>query len=133
MIGMTKKMMMKMIGNFETLYERQMQFQQFIEGMAAGNKLPALPHDNHTLFHYHITAMIEELGEVLKVDKRWKTHRNTNYNKGEKLDEISDCFITLMNVSMWSGYSSNQILEAIEHKIEVNEKRVLKNIFDKLR
>ena len=47
-----------------------------------------VPSDNVDWFSYHIQAMVEELGEVMKADKRWKAHRNDRYMPKEKLDEL---------------------------------------------
>lgn len=101
---------------FEKLFEKQKEFQELIENKE--------PQDNPKLFQYHMTAMAEELGEILKADKRWKTHRNATYARDEKLDEIADMFITGMNISMWSGYEVRDVLEAIENKISVNNNRI---------
>lgn len=103
-------------GRFEKLFNDQMAFQERIEDIS--------PSDDPVKFHYHITALQEEIGEVLKADKRWKTHRNTSYDPNEKMDEIADCFITLINISGWSGFSVEQILNGIENKIVVNNKRL---------
>ena len=73
---------------------------------------------------YHTLAMMEELGEVLKADKRWKTHRNERFVKEEKLDEIADIFITAMNMAMYSGFDDRTVLNAIEKKISENEVRL---------
>jgi hypothetical protein len=107
-------------GKFTRLYTQQVMFQQMIEG--------EFPKDDPIKFQYHMNAMTEELGEVLKADKRWKTHRNTTFIPEEKLDELSDCFITLMNVNMWSGFSANELLDAIENKIAENLKRLDKEL-----
>lgn len=106
---------------FKELFLMQQLFQHRV---AVTDKPVTLPCDNPTLFQYHMTAMTEEMGEVLKADKRWKTHRNTAHNPEEKLDEIADCFITMMNVAMWSGFSNEDIYEAIKGKIEQNNKRL---------
>ena len=66
--------------------------------------------------------MVEELGEVMKADKRWKTHRNHRYEPDEKLDEIADVFITAMNISIHSGFTAEDIEKAISNKIKENPK-----------
>ena len=91
-------------------------FQKEVTGM--------LPHDAPQFFEYHITAMIEELGEVLKADKRWKSHRNTNFNESEKLDELADVFITAINLALWSGFDGADITCAIAKKLKENFKRL---------
>lgn len=125
MVQTMMKMKMKMMTGkqlsykpekFESLFISQMIFQDKIES--------SWPCDNPTKFHYHITALQEEIGEVLKADKRWKTHRNNAFDPAEKLDELADCFITLMNISMWSGLTAETMLDAIDNKIAINEKRL---------
>lgn len=102
--------------NFETLYASQVSFQEMITG-------DQLPRDNLPGFSYHVQAMVEELGEVMKADKRWKTHRNERYVPEEKLDEIADVFITAMNIAIHSGYSAQEVAEAIFLKISDNNRR----------
>lgn len=102
--------------NFETLYASQVAFQE----MVTGDKLPC---DNLPNFSYHIQAMVEEMGEVMKADKRWKTHRNKRYVPEEKLDEIADVFITAMNIAIHSGFSAEDVSNAIQSKIKNNNKR----------
>lgn len=104
------------IGNFKYLYSKQKDFQQEVEG--------EYPFDDPLRFQYHMNAMQEELGEVLKSDKRWKTHRNETFNKDEKIDELADCFITLMNISLWSGFDEEQIIEGVARKIKRNYDRI---------
>lgn len=96
------------------LFDLQEDFQKLVTG-----KEEVIVDDVHWA-QYHITAMSEELGEVLKADKRWKTHRNTNYDPANKLEEIADCFITIMNIAMFSGFNDIDIAGAIVLKIEEN-------------
>lgn len=102
------------------VFDNQMEFQKKIVGLQVGE----LPVDNSNLFIYHVTALQEEIGELLKVDKRWKTHRNDSFNKEEKLKEMADCYITLINMAIYSGFSPIDIMNAISHKIEENNNRV---------
>lgn len=101
---------------FEKLFLEQEKFQEKVEGVA--------PHDCPVKFEYHIAAMVEELGEVLKADKRWKTHRNAAFVPEEKLDEISDVFITAMNIAIWSGFGVDEVIRAINNKISENFSRL---------
>ena len=40
-----------------------------------------------------------------------------------KLEEIADCFIVLMNIAMFSGFDGNQLTDAIINKLnEVSER-----------
>lgn len=127
------KMMMKKIGNnsenvtegFHELYDKQIQFQKDVFDYEAGYEIDLkLPQDIKSQYQYHMLAMLEELGEVLKADKRWKTHRNQRYVKEEKLDEIADVFITAMNIAIYSGIESKSLLEEIGRKIQTNKERL---------
>ena len=102
---------------FKESFANQVSFQKLVTGAQC-------PGDNLEQFSYHIQAMVEEMGEVMKADKRWKTHRNTRFEPEEKLDEIADVFITAMNIAIHSGYSSSQVSEAIITKIKNNRKRL---------
>lgn len=89
-----------------------------------GESLITLPVDSTKWFSYHMNAMTEEMGEVLKADKRWKTHRNEKYDRCEKLDEIADVFITAMNIAIFSNYTAEELEEAIAGKVKQNLKRI---------
>lgn len=101
---------------FEKIFEEQARFQTLIEGEE--------PHDNPVKFEYHMAAMVEELGEVLKADKRWKTHRNVTFVPDEKLDELADVFITAINLSLWSGFTVDEIIRALNNKLSENFRRL---------
>lgn len=103
--------------NFKESFNQQAHFQHVITGAKC-------PGDNLHEFSYHIQAMVEELGEVMKADKRWKTHRNTRYEPAEKLDEIADVFITAMNIAIHSGFEAETIELAISNKIQENYSRL---------
>lgn len=106
--------------SFIELYDSQTHFQEFITGAKC-------PSDNLNQFSYHVQAMVEELGEVMKADKRWKTHRNGRFEPEEKLDEIADVFITAMNIAIHSGFTAETIELAIKNKIDENYKRAYQN------
>lgn len=120
-------MMMKMSGMTNTkevdkLYEDQVKFQTMVlNGQGITLELPA---DTSRWFEYHCLAMLEEMGEVLKADKRWKTHRNIRYDKDEKLDELADVYITLMNICIHSDVSMDQLLDAVSKKQLRNFRRL---------
>lgn len=83
----------------------------------------SIPVDDVKLMSYHIQQLVSEIGEVLNADKRWKNFRNQRYNENEKLEEIADCFIVLMNIAMFSGFDGSQLFEAIDKKLnEVSER-----------
>lgn len=103
--------------SFEKSYTEQAHFQEVVTGAKC-------PGDNLSQFSYHVQAMVEELGEVMKADKRWKTHRNERFVPEEKLDELADVFITAMNMAIHSGYTTEDIETAISNKIKENYKRL---------
>lgn len=76
-----------------------------------------VPVDDAKLMSYHVQQLISEIGEVLEADKRWKNFRNRKYDKEGKLEEIADCFIVLMNIAMFSGFSGDELTEAIVKKL----------------
>ena len=112
---------------FSKLYEQQMNFQQNLisngvyDDIGRDEKLPA---DNPKIESYHIQQLISEIGEVLDADKRWKSFRNSKVDLENKKEEIADCFIVLMNVAMFSGFTAEDILSSIEEKIKVNNERI---------
>lgn len=105
--------------SFKDSFFNQISFQEEVTGATC-------PCDNLPQFSYHVQAMVEELGEVMKADKRWKTHRNQRYDASEKLDEIADVFITAMNIAIHSGFGPETIEEAIAKKIDENFIRLSK-------
>lgn len=113
---------MKTKHDFYELFSKQVEFQQSL--LKKKGEEVILPIDSVDWFSYHMQAMTEELGEVLKADKRWKTHRNSRYEREEKLDELADVFITAMNLCIYSDFDYEDISEAISKKIEENIKRL---------
>ena len=117
---------------FKELYELQRKNQQdmikagmyddYIDFVTKSEK--EIPFDHPKLASYHIQQLVSEIGEVLEADKRWKNIRNGKYNKQHKLDEISDCFIVLLNIAMFSGYTDEELFNAIESKINVVSNRI---------
>lgn len=108
---------------FYELFSKQVEFQQNLLKKKTGEDV-VLPIDSVDWFSYHMQAMMEELGEVLKADKRWKTHRNSRYEKEEKLDELADVFITAINLCIYSDFDYDDISDAIRKKIEENGNRL---------
>jgi NTP pyrophosphatase (non-canonical NTP hydrolase) len=117
---------MAMTGKFEDIYQLQIAFQKEIikkyqSHLSDGN----IPADNPEMLQYHTTALVEEIGEILKADKRWKTHRNDAFDPENKLEEVADAYITLMNISIHSGYHAEQLMDVIEKKINRNIERMI--------
>ena len=83
-----------------------------------------VPTDDIKLMSYHVQQLISEIGEILNADKRWKNFRNQKYDENNKLEEIADCFIVLMNVAMFSGFDGSQLAEAIENKLYKVSERI---------
>ena len=109
------------INSLDTLYSLQTSFQKNI------SQNEVLPQDNLQGFQYHITAMIEELGELLQADKRWKTHRNVKFDNDEKLTEYADVFITALKIAIHSGFTSDEVFDAVLQKICENNRRLESN------
>lgn len=122
--------------SFKQIYDTQMSNQEmmlrcgkydsFSDECKGGGKYTKLPHDDVRLASYNIQQLMSEVGEVLDADKRWKNFRNEKYDRESKLEEIADCFIVLMNISMFSGFSGQEVASAILKKIDVVCERILK-------
>ena len=106
-----------MNGKIENLFKKQIEFQ---------NKIVKedLPADSIEWSSYHILGLVEEVGELLRADKRWKTHRNEFYDRENKVIELADIFICLMNIAMFSNIGPEQFFEAVENKIKENSKKL---------
>lgn len=117
---------MKDIG-FKEFYKMQMNFQERIMeevGYNGERRLVNLPIDDVSLMSYHLIALLEESGELVKSDKRWKNFRNTHFDKDNKLEEVADCIITLFNICAFSGITPSDLEDALYKKIENNNKRL---------
>lgn len=113
--------------SFDALFDSQAENQRmmfergmygFVDNPEVDGKYTELPIDEPKLASYHIQQLVSEIGEVLDADKRWKNFRNDFYNRDAKLEELADCFIVLMNISMFSGFSADDVYNAISSKIE---------------
>lgn len=114
---------------FQELFEVQRSFQNLLLNKGVYERFKnedtkAAPTDDINLVSYHIQQLISEIGEVLTADKRWKSHRNVEYDKQEKLKEIADCFIVLMNIALFSDFNGDEIVNAIMSKVKENIKRL---------
>ena len=83
-----------------------------------------LPCDDPKLMSYHVQQLMSEIGEILESDKRWKNFRNTKYDRNNKLEEIADCFIVLLNIAIFSGFTEKELQNAIYDKIEKIKERL---------
>lgn len=116
----------KQLENQQTMIDRHMydgniNDQEYEELVVEGHRIP---YDSVSLGSYHIQQLMSEIGEVLDADKRWKNFRNEKYDPEAKLDEIADCFIVLMNVAIFSGFNANDIMSAVNLKLDVVKKRI---------
>ena len=117
---------------FDILYDQQVDFQQELLRSGKYNGFTnspeeKLPEDDTRLFSYHIQQLLSEMGEVLASDKRWKSHRNetTKDMLEHKKEELADCMIVLMNLCIFSGLSSKDVLGAVAAKINQNWIRIM--------
>lgn len=121
-----------MSNSFEELYDKQLKNQQdmiragmyddYVDFVTKSEK--ELPFDHPRLASYHVQQLVSEIGEVLEADKRWKNIRNGKYDKAGKLDEIADCMIVLLNISMYSGYSADELFDAVSNKMDIVSDRI---------
>ena len=121
--------------DFKTLYDKQVanqkfmledgKYNDFISGDDAGRIVDGeFPFDSPSLVSYHVQQLVSEIGEVLEADKRWKNFRNDKYDRDSKLDELADCFIVLLNMFMFSGFTAEEAYEAITIKLQVVSERI---------
>lgn len=115
---------------FEELYQMQLKNQSLLidNGKYDGVSKMSLPVDDVSLASYHIQQLVSEIGEVLAADKRWKNIRNDKYDRMNKLEEIADCFIVLMNVAIFSGMTADDIETAIVDKLNIVNARFKESI-----
>lgn len=110
---------------FNAIYNEQIAFQKEVcEKKPYNFPVGNLPEDNINIFSQQIQQLVSEIGEILSADKRWKNFRNDKLDKENKLEEIADCFIVLMNVAIYSGFSAEEVEEMILNKISKNFKRL---------
>lgn len=106
----------------DEVYESQIKFQESLKGTYHFD-FDKLPADIPEAMGYHVLSLISEVGELLASDKRWKNMRNKDYNKDDKLDELADCFIFLLNIAIFSGFSDDELMAAVAKKINRNFQR----------
>ncbi len=114
---------------FDLIYSRQIENQIKLllmgsyEGFAS-HDIRYLPNDDPKLMSYHIQQLMSEIGEVLEADKRWKNFRKDKFDRTGKLMELADCFIVLMNISIFSGFTASELIEAILTKESIVSNRI---------
>lgn len=101
------------------LFQKQLEFQQLIKQ----DKFEGYVDDPEEMSK-SILGLICEAGEVLQADQRWKSNgRNTYFDRDEKIVEIADCFIFLLNVCIYSDVTAFDIANAVDEKININRQR----------
>lgn len=114
---------------FKELFEKQLNNQQslldagnysrFATNNLLNNGELKLPQDDIGLFSYHIQQLVSEIGELLHSDKRWKSFRNEGSQSFEdKVSEIADIYIVLLNIAIFSGLSAEKLYEGINKKLD---------------
>lgn len=102
-----------------TLYTMQIAFQNLL-GRSG------IPKDDVSLLQESLLGLIGEVGEVLQADQRWKKNgRNVKYDRGNKVEEIADCFIYLLNACIYSDISVEDFMNSVYNKINTNTVRYL--------
>lgn len=104
--------------------QREMLKKGIYSGQVGGSMDVELPVDSTSLCSYHVQQLISEIGEVLTADKRWKSHRQDNYDSQAKLEEIADCFIVMMNIAIFSGFDGDKVATAISNKLDTVADRI---------
>lgn len=97
------------------------EMQKSLQSQMFGKETPI---DSVEDYHYSMTALVSEIGEVLSADKRWKNARNSYYSREEKLEELVDCMAFLINAILYSGYTSDEFYKAFVEKNKKNFERI---------
>lgn len=105
------------VDEMERAFEAQKMFQRRLNGSNAIG-------DDPEEFSQQIVQLVEELGELLQADKRWREYRGDKFNEIEKEKELADVFIVAMNLAIFSGVSYEKLVGAIKEKIGINFERI---------
>lgn len=103
--------------DMERAFEAQKMFQRRLTGLDEVE-------DDPEKFSQQIVQLVEELGELLQADKRWREYRGDKFNEVEKEKELADVFIVAMNLAIFSGVSYEKLVGAIKEKISINFERI---------
>lgn len=103
--------------DMERAFEAQKMFQRRLTGLDEVE-------DDPEKFSQQIVQLVEELGELLQADKRWREYRGDKFNEVEKEKELADVFIVAMNLAIFSGVSYEKLIDAIKEKIVINFERI---------
>ncbi len=102
------------------LFELQKNFQAGLDG-----KLDKLPREMPKYIPLQITALIAELGEILKENQKWKCWRKNPppVNYDNLLTEVVDAFHFLINITLFLGFDSNDVYDRFIKKNKKNIER----------
>lgn len=101
----------------ENIFEKQIALQKI-----AFNK--ELPNHEPKLVSYFALGLVGEVGEVLQADKTWKPFNKGTRNEWSTLEELADCWLFLINLTLAEGYDCRTIKEMIHDKQEVVFERI---------
>ena len=112
---------MKQLDWLERIFDKQIDRQNQINGEDSYG-------ENLTEMYNSATAAMVELGEMLQADTRWKplitkSKKAPVYDPDKFLEEWADAFIYMLNVLIYYGAGIEDIKNAVEHKMLINEER----------
>ena len=95
-----------------------------------------LPDDKPEFMSIYALGLISEVGEVLQADKRWKIGLNwtggdtRHYERGEVINELTDCMLYLINLILACDIGCDEFFESF---IKVQNKVRDRNGLEKVR
>lgn len=97
-----------------------------LNGIKKKKELLHLPEDEENIYSQQVLHLISEVGELLQTDERWKLFRRKKYNRDNKLEELVDCLLILINMVIFSGYSYEELEAEYTHKQSCINNRIEK-------
>lgn len=101
----------------ENIFEKQIALQKI-----AFNK--ELPNHEPKLVNYFALGLVGEVGEVLQADKTWKPFNKGTRNEWSTLEELADCWLFLVNLTLAEGYDYRTIKEMVVEKQKIVFERI---------
>lgn len=103
----------------ENIFKKQIELQKI-----AFNK--ELPNHEPELISYFALGLVGEVGEVLQADKTWKPFNKGIRDEWLTLEELADCWLFLINLTLAEGYDCREIKEMILDKQAIVFERIKK-------
>ena len=103
----------------ENIFQKQIELQKI-----AFNK--TLPKHEPDLVSYFALGLVSEVGEVLQADKTWKPFHKGTRDEWSALEELADCWLFLINLTLAEGYNCRAIKEMICDKQSIVFERIKK-------